>query len=149
MNTAVQTYRELLHSLTICPFCNIEENKLLVQHAYAYMTFSIAPYHEDHLLILPNRHVESFMDLSDEEYTEIATLCRLGVKVLKTLGYADVTVLVREGKGSGKSVSHLHYHVIPDVLMQNARQDPMARIVLNLEEQMVVAEKIKNTLLVV
>lgn len=145
MQAVPETYEHLLSSLPSCPFCDIEDRKIIIEYASAYMTIATAPYHEDHLLIVPKRHVESFLKLDAEEYGEISALCRLGVKMLKKLGHKDVSVLVREGKTSGKSIPHLHYHVVPDVIIHSTTQEGV-RHVLDIEIQYATVERLREGL---
>lgn len=39
----------------------------------------------------------------------------LGLRILKKLGYRNLSVLEREGDDSAKSVPHLHTNLIPEV----------------------------------
>lgn len=105
-------YTDFHKSYQGCPFCQ-EKNRGIVKYETAVLTYALAPYHKHHLLVIPKRHVESFLHLNAEEDDEIAALLRFGVRALHNLGYRDCTILVRDGKDAGKSVSHLHYHIIP------------------------------------
>lgn len=82
----------------------------------AYLTYALAPYHDYHLLILPKRHVVSFLKLNSQEQKDINTLIRLGIAKLHALGLKNISVLVRDGslRGANKSIQHLHYHLIPN-----------------------------------
>ena len=129
-----EEYGHLLQHMTECPFCDIEPGLLVASGKHVYMTLSIAPYHQDHILIIPFRHVESLLDLSEDEHKEVTQYYKLGIRLMQTLGHTDATVLVREGAGSGKSISHVHYHVIPDVVMRHT-VSPIDRLVLSEEER--------------
>ena len=42
--------------------------------------------------------------------------------------------MVREGKSTGKSIEHLHYHIIPDITLGAGDHSGADRMVLNQEE---------------
>lgn len=106
-------YRSYLKKMTGCPFCKAKD-RIFISKTTAYLTYSKAPYHKDHLLIIPKRHIESFFDLTKKEDEDIRQLIKIGAKILKKLKYNNFTVLVREGDDSNKSIKHLHYHLIPN-----------------------------------
>ncbi|MCD5382907.1 HIT domain-containing protein [Candidatus Gracilibacteria bacterium] len=117
-------YHEALKKIgNKCPFCAIDENIKIYDYASVYMTIARAPYGPDHLLIIPKRHVDSLFDLTIEEDDEIQGLVRAGIKMLKKLGYSDLSILVREGMATGKSIPHLHYHIIPNINIGSANSN--------------------------
>lgn len=106
-------YKEYLRKMSDCPFCNAK-SRIIISKPSAYLTYAKAPYHKDHLLVIPIRHVESFLDLKKEENEDISKLIKSGTKILRKLKYNNFTILVREGDKSNKSIKHLHYHLIPN-----------------------------------
>lgn len=101
----------------LCPFCDIPEAFMLERSDFFFVTPARAPYTEDHLLIIPQRHVVLFNDLSREEVQNLMHLVSKRNKKLHTK-YRDVNLLLRDGfiGGSiGKSVNHMHFHLIPDL----------------------------------
>jgi len=111
-------YTEYLETVKECPFC-VSNNRIIKENEHAFLTYSLAPYYEHHLLALPRRHVESFLELAEEEARDIEELVRAGAKLLELFGHEDYSILVRNGDDSGKSVKHLHYHVVPHVHIGN------------------------------
>ena len=109
-----------------CPFCH-KKRSIIHRTQKAYITYGIAPYHEHHMLVVPRRHVIDLTKLRKLEETEIQNLIKIGISILNHLGYRDYSILVRNGKNSGKTVSHLHYHLIPKTeliaLKQNAPKE--------------------------
>lgn len=105
-------YSTFLKRSVRCPFC-APDQRVFAKNAGAYLTYSIAPYAKYHLLVIPTRHVESFSDLTRRELRATQAMVARGVSVLVTKGIRDYTILVRNGAKSGKSVEHLHYHLIP------------------------------------
>jgi len=106
-------YKELLKTQTSCPFCEPTFNRKICEENNAYLTYSIAPYHKHHLLVVTKRHIENFEELKNNEIESINKILHIGVRALKSLGYKDYSILLRNGSGSDKSVEHLHYHIIP------------------------------------
>ncbi|HRY62396.1 MAG TPA: HIT domain-containing protein [Candidatus Paceibacterota bacterium] len=112
-------YNDYLKTLNKCPFYDEIHfaNQLVADNKTSALIISLAPYHKHHLLIIPKRHLERIVEISDEEMSDIIELQRIGIKILYRLGYSNMSVLVREGENIGKSVKHLHYHIIPNVMI--------------------------------
>lgn len=126
-------YRDFLKELHVCPFCDGRQ-PMLIEQAHAYLTYALAPYHSHHMLVIPKRHVLPFLDLSQDEQNAITMLIRSGFAALKHLGYDNITVLVREGDDSGKSIAHLHYHLIPNIRIGDVDHSGHERSVLTPKE---------------
>lgn len=72
------------------------------------------PATDGHLEIVPKRHVESFFELSDQEIVEAYELIREAQKELQQKYEPDgYTIGVNEGEAAGRSIDHLHIHLIP------------------------------------
>ena len=126
-------YKDFMAGRTECPFCgNRQEELLRLEHAY--LTYSLAPYAKHHLLVVTNRHIESIKDMTPEETTEVDQLERNALDILTALGHNGTTFLVREGAGTGKSVPHLHFHVIPDIPIASVETDARERSIMTPEE---------------
>ncbi|HRY91104.1 MAG TPA: HIT domain-containing protein [Candidatus Gracilibacteria bacterium] len=105
-------YQDYLKKRHPCPFCHSRRH--FVHHTTkAYITYSLAPYHKHHMLVIPKRHVVSYEKLHAQEEKEISELIKVGISILNHLGYRDYSILVRNGKKIGKTINHLHYHLIP------------------------------------
>lgn len=97
-----------------CVFCDLREKYIVTEKEGMVLTVNIFPYINGHLLIIPRRHVESFMDLSDEEILTANHLMKSGMKLLKTkLEIGNYWMIIREGKSAQKTVKHLHWQVLP------------------------------------
>jgi diadenosine tetraphosphate (Ap4A) HIT family hydrolase len=95
-----------------CPFCH--KKRSIIHHTKkAYITYGLAPYHEHHMLVVPRRHITDLTKLHALEEIEIQNLIKTGISILNHLGYRDYSILVRNGKNIGKTVSHVHYHLVP------------------------------------
>lgn len=122
-------YHDFLKTGPTCPFCIPRLDALLTENDLASLTYSLAPYHQHHLLVVPNRHLENWDELSNVEELAINHLLRKGTEILRAFGYTDYTILVRNGAQSGKSVHHVHYHIVPiDMIGDLDHKDEERRI---------------------
>ena len=117
-----------------CPFCATSAGEKILENKTAYLTYALAPYHPDHLLVVPKRHIEHILDITDDEMADMDHLQEEGWKLLKKLGYKSVSFIIREGEGSGRTVTHLHYHVIPEVRLGDIDHNGDLRKILTKEE---------------
>jgi len=127
-------YKDFRKHMHQCPFCFPQNNRAIVSYESAFLTYALAPYHPHHLLVVPRRHVESFLKLNAEESEEINGLLRYGVRLLHAYGYQHCSILVRDGMGTGKSVRHLHYHIIPNIRIGDLDHDGQERKVMTTKE---------------
>ena len=120
---------------TTCPFDTPIEQIVIYQCGTAFLTYALAPYAKDHWLVIPKRHVGSLTELTHEERDDIDGLLSRGLKALTALGHQGISILLRQGEGTGKTVKHLHYHLIPDTHVGDLDHDPDNRAVLSGAEQ--------------
>lgn len=122
-------YKDFLAHTHECPFCHLKQEEI-VGLPDAFMTFALAPYHEHQLLVVPRRHTEEYLDLSTAEVRDVDLLLKQGVQILKYLGYANYSILLREGEASFKSIPHLHFNIIPCDLISSLNHKGEERSVL-------------------
>ena len=72
----------------------------------------IAPKAETHLLVLPERHVSSFREISEFPADEAKRMLDFIAETAKETGLEDYRVVVNVGEGAGQTVFHLHWHVL-------------------------------------
>jgi diadenosine tetraphosphate (Ap4A) HIT family hydrolase len=126
-----------------CPFCRHEAfdpTVLITQNRKMLLTVAKAPYVRDQLLIIPKRHIERFSDLTFLELLYYWKMIVWAEKRLTSLGYTGYSQLLREGDGVGKSIPHLHFHLIPghEVHIQNST---VKRRVLSVKELRATVER--------
>lgn len=138
-------YKDYLKDLHVCPFCQ-PEGRIIAENELAYITYAKAPYNIDHLLIVPKRHFEELLDLQKEEVEAIDALLRTSFELLKKLGHENISVLLRQGNASGKSIKHLHYHAIPDVVLSATAKVNDERPVLSEEEVQAQVKRVRMCL---
>ena len=92
------------------------DGEIIKQNKYAILTLARAPYTKDHLLIIPKKHILKLNKLSQKQKDAMESLVYYGMKKLHKK-YKKVTLLYREGnkKEVGKSINHMHYHLIPNM----------------------------------
>ena len=72
----------------------------------------INPMSETHLLVLPERHVDTFKDVDAFSDEEAGKMLRFVAETARAAGLEDYRVLVNVGPGAGQTIFHLHWHVL-------------------------------------
>jgi len=72
----------------------------------------IAPKADTHLLVIPERHVESFREIDEFSPEEAKRMLSFVAEVAREQGLEDYNVLVNVGAGAGQTIFHLHWHVL-------------------------------------
>ncbi|MFY1650711.1 HIT family protein [Solwaraspora sp. WMMB762] len=103
--------------LVDCLFCRRDDeqlNRISHENATCFARLDNFPAAEGHTEIVPKRHIESFFDLTPQELQdtyELILMVRNDLTgKLRPDGY---TIGINEGRAAGRSVDHLHVHVIP------------------------------------
>ena len=72
----------------------------------------INPKADTHLLVLPERHVDSFRDVSAFPAEEAKRMLDFVADTARQVGLSDYRVLVNVGEGAGQTIFHLHWHIL-------------------------------------
>jgi histidine triad (HIT) family protein len=72
----------------------------------------IAPRAPTHLLVIPERHIESLRDIADFTADEAKQMLDFIAKTAAESGLDDYRVVVNVGAGAGQTVFHLHWHIL-------------------------------------
>ena len=72
----------------------------------------INPKAETHLLVLPERHVDSFREVAEFPSEEAKRMLEFVADTAREVGLSDYRVLVNVGEGAGQTIFHLHWHVL-------------------------------------
>jgi histidine triad (HIT) family protein len=72
----------------------------------------VNPQAETHLLVLPERHVESFREIAQFTPDEDKRMLDFIAEVAAQQGLTDYRVVVNVGAGAGQTVFHLHWHIL-------------------------------------
>ena len=72
----------------------------------------IAPKAPTHLLVIPERHIDTFRDVHELEPDEAKHLLEFVADAAREAGLEDYRVIVNVGPGAGQTVFHLHWHIL-------------------------------------
>lgn len=107
-------YPEIAENLGKCIFCELRDKYVITRQKNWVLTVNIYPYIDGQLLVLPERHVENYQDLTSEDILTSDYLIRTGMGLLKRgAGIENYWIIFREGKSAGKTVKHLHWNIMP------------------------------------
>jgi ATP adenylyltransferase len=81
---------------------------------YIFISLNLYPYNPGHLMIIPNRHVISFLELTREEIIHINRTIQ-GIQLLLDELYSPkgYNIGINQGIIAGASIEHLHIHIVP------------------------------------
>jgi len=96
-----------------CLFCRLyREGEHVASTDGAVAIEDINPAAEVHLLVIPERHVDSFREISDLESDEAKRMLDFIAETARAQGLSDYRVLVNVGEGAGQTIFHLHWHIL-------------------------------------
>jgi histidine triad (HIT) family protein len=96
-----------------CLFCRLaEEGEHVARTDGFYALQDIAPKADVHLLVIPDRHLESLREISDLSPDEAKRMLEFVAEVAREAGLDDYRVVANTGSGAGQTVLHLHWHVL-------------------------------------
>ena len=96
-----------------CLFCTLYREGDHVASTEGFVAIrDINPQAETHLLVLPERHVESFREIGEFPPDEAKRMLDFVAEVAAEHGLTDYRVVVNVGAGAGQTIFHLHWHVL-------------------------------------
>jgi histidine triad (HIT) family protein len=96
-----------------CLFCRLVREGDHVARADGFVAIrDINPQADTHLLVLPERHVDSFREVGEFPPEEAKRMLEFVADTARGLGLEDYKVLVNVGAGAGQTVFHLHWHIL-------------------------------------
>jgi histidine triad (HIT) family protein len=72
----------------------------------------INPRADVHLLVIPERHVDTFRDVAEFPPEEARRMLAFVAETAAQAGLTDYRVVVNVGPGGGQTIYHLHWHVL-------------------------------------
>lgn len=87
-----------------------DSNALLFETPLAHARLDGYPVTPGHALVIPKRHVVSFVELTAPEVLDVRDLI---ADVCQASDADDFTIGINDGRAAGRTVDHLHVHVIP------------------------------------
>jgi histidine triad (HIT) family protein len=96
-----------------CLFCRLyrEGDHIAATDGFVAIR-DINPQAGTHLLVVPERHVDSFHDVGQFEPDETKRMLEFIADVAAREGLTDYRVVVNAGSGAGQTIFHLHWHVL-------------------------------------
>jgi histidine triad (HIT) family protein len=96
-----------------CLFCRLVRDGDHVAAADGFVAIrDIAPKAPTHLLILPERHVDTFRDVGEFGADEAKRMLEFVAETAAQAGLEDYRLVVNVGPGGGQTVFHLHWHLL-------------------------------------
>jgi histidine triad (HIT) family protein len=96
-----------------CLFCKLYAVGDHVRKADGFAAVrDINPKAPVHLLVIPERHVETFRDIGDFDAQETKRMLEFVAETAGEAGLEDYQVVVNVGPGAGQTIFHLHWHVL-------------------------------------
>ncbi len=102
----------------MCVFCKIINKEIPSSVVYedndvlAILDLSQATY--GHTLVMPKKHVETFLDLDDETTSKVFSVTRnLANKLKNKLGADGINIVNNSYESAGQTVMHMHVHIVP------------------------------------
>ena len=101
-----------------CIFCKIIRKEIPSEIVYEdekVIAFKdVNPAAPIHILVVLKKHIETLLDVKDEDSELISYIYQIINKIAKNEGFAEngFRVIVNCGKDSGQEVMHIHFHVL-------------------------------------
>ena len=96
-----------------CLFCRLVREGDHVHKGDGFVAIrDIQPKAETHLLVLPERHVDSFREIAEFPADEAKRMLEFVADTARAAGLTDYRVVVNAGRGAGQTVFHLHWHLL-------------------------------------
>jgi histidine triad (HIT) family protein len=95
-----------------CLFCKVYRDGDHVASTDGFVAIrDIEPLAPVHLLVLPERHVDTFREISEFPAGETKRMLEFVAEVAAQEGLTDYGVAVNVGPRAGQTVFHLHWHI--------------------------------------
>ena len=96
-----------------CLFCKLYREGDHIAATDGFVAINdINPQAETHVLVIPERHIPSFHDISEMPADETKRMLEFVADVAAREGLTDYRVVVNAGAGAGQTVFHLHWHIL-------------------------------------
>jgi len=103
-----------------CIFCKIVRGDApanIVNRAEGFVAIEdIAPKADVHLLVIPERHIETFRDVGELSESEAKRMLDFVAETARKAGLDEYRLMIFVGAGAGQTVFHLHWHILGGVI---------------------------------
>lgn len=107
-----QRYKKAKQLETKCPFCNLEEDRIVSKKSNIYVIKNIYGYDiwdrrkvAEHLLIIPSKHLTSFSEINKKDSLDF-------MEILMEYSAEGYDIFTRATNSKTKSQPHFHTHLI-------------------------------------
>jgi histidine triad (HIT) family protein len=96
-----------------CLFCRLVREGDHVHAADGFVAIhDIRPQAPVHLLVIPERHVDTFREIEGFPAEEARRMLAFVAETAAESGLTDYRIVVNVGPGGGQTVYHLHWHIL-------------------------------------
>ena len=96
-----------------CLFCGLYRDGDHVAATDGFVAIrDINPQAPVHLLVLPERHIDTFRDIGEFPPREAKRMLEFVADMAREAGLVDYRVQVNVGPSAGQTVFHLHWHIL-------------------------------------
>jgi len=101
-----------------CIFCKIATHEIPTEAVFEdddVIAFKdINPQAPIHLLIVPKKHIESIMEITEEDNPVVSKIIKVAQKLAKenNIDKKGFRIVVNTGDDGGQTVKHLHFHLL-------------------------------------
>ncbi len=100
-------------SVADCLFCQLISTGSYIRRADGFVAIEdINPKAEVHVLVVPERHIDTFRQISEFPPDEARRMLEFIADTARSLGLEDYRVLCNVGSSAGQHVYHLHWHIL-------------------------------------
>ncbi len=101
-----------------CIFCRIARgeipSKKVFEDSESFAFLDINPRNPGHTLVIPKKHVETLMDMEEEDAGALfMSVHKVAGKVMAATKAQGLSISQSNGTAAGQLVSHAHFHIIP------------------------------------
>lgn len=100
-----------------CLFCdkdNPKKHRLILENELFYSRWDNYPVSKGHAEIVPKKHIESFFALTQKELIQMYDLIKRTKRLIDEKYHPEAyNIGINEGKAAGRTINHLHIHIIP------------------------------------
>ena len=106
-----------------CIFCKIAKkeipSKIIIETNKSISFLDVFPLSRGHTLVIPKRHYEKIQDMADIDNNDLFDVVHKVISKVDKLTGATL-LAVHNGKDSGQEIPHVHVHLIPRELSDQA-----------------------------
>jgi diadenosine tetraphosphate (Ap4A) HIT family hydrolase len=96
-----------------CIFCNITD-RIFKENEVFFAIEDRFPVSKGHSLIIPKKHIVSFFELDTGDMDPLLQLIKeVKIEIDKKCSPDGYNIGVNDGRCAGRTVDHLHFHLIP------------------------------------